>query len=270
MLSKSKIDVFKVGIWGIWALHTQFLLLIPFFTFMPRGSWWDGAAFLIALVLYGINLAINYVIAVFWVFRSEDAFADNIALIGLWAILAFASIKLADNLAYYFHFQNADIQEISLSETALEKGNFFLIRHAKIPQELSYETTFSFARTAKGQKTSYEKVNYKITPIVPENWKNEAFFVFAVSNGKENPKTDFKIGGLWHKPRRSEYAEKYPELADSFSQKHQFAKTENPVFLERIDLQAKIAEEARFVAWFYGIVMGVWILVLGVAFGKQK
>lgn len=238
---------------------------------MPRGTGWDGLAFVIALCLFGINLALSYAITVIKIVRNEEAFADNIALLGIWAVLAFAQIKLADNLATYFHYKTADIKNVSFSKTNFEKGDFFLISDAQILQELTSETTFSFPITAKGQSTRYKKIAYKIVPIVAQNWDNQPIFAFSVQNAEENPKAIPDIKAVWHRPRSSEYAEKYPDLADWFFKKYYtLPKTETFIFLESIDLQEKIAEEENFVAWFYGIVMIIWTLALGIALAKQK
>ena len=251
-------DFFLFSLWGGYVLHCQMLLIALLSAVFPQGYWWAMAFFLLSLLLLGVNIALNYLWAVFVWFKNEDVMADSILGIVLLAILTFAAIPTGTNLYRYYHFATEKVQII---ENGLDETNakgLFLLKNVKIIDSLTLETNYKHWSQSKGRAATSYLVHYKIAPLVFEADKTENYRYFLTYNSEDESIKTFDLQYVAVLAGYSKHRETYPYLLNSWAEKYAKKQDKKVVFLELIDLP-KVAAESRFYFWLlYGIVFGSW------------
>lgn len=261
-------EISLFSLWGAWVIHCQMLLIALLCAILPQGYWWEIAFFLLSLLILGLNIAVNYLWAVFYWFKSEDIMADSILGIVLLAFMTFAAIPMGTGLYQYYYFASAKIQNNSNCPDKMQKKGFFLLKNAHLINHLSMETDFRHYSQTKGHSPTYYSVNYKLTPLACGEEKDAEYCYFIVYHAKGKMIQNFDLQYIATFPTYSKYVESYPSLLVSWEKKYHKKAIKEPVFLELLDLPNVIAEKKFYFGLFYGIIMSIWLsLTLILPFG---
>lgn len=252
-------EIILFSLWGIWVIHCQMLCIALLTAIMPQGSWWEIAFFLLSLFIFGLNIGLNYVWAVFVWFKSEDYMNEDILGIVLLAILTFVAIPLGSQLHTYFYFATTKVQNIATCPNETQQNGIFQLQKAQLLHALSTEMVFKHLSKAKGQSATSYAVNYKLTPLACGDETDNQYRYFVVANQKEKVIWNFDLEYVAIFAKYSRYKHKYQYMLPYWAKKYKKNEVKNPIFLELIDLKAVIADKKYYFWLLYGIVNGIWI-----------
>lgn len=266
-------NVLRISLWGLISLHTQLLFVFPIFYFLPRGGYWEVLAFFMVILAFALNVMVTYLIGIFFVFGEEDIFSENVGLLGVWALLGFVFVPLTmNNLAYHWHYKDIKPQVIALDTNTIAKaGNFLKLEKARILEDYTQITDIYHTRSSGKSGTTRYKVHYKLCPIVPENWQEgQPITFFLAYNNDEYLERDFKLAYTIDRRITDKFGYNYRKIAQEIITKHSLSMVGKPVFLQMIDEQKLQRLGWWYCRLFYGLMVGVWIVLCVFAMLQPK
>jgi hypothetical protein len=184
---------------------------------------------------------------------------ESILGIALLAMTTFAASVLGANLHSYYHAQFSPVQSIENCPTNHKAGTFYRLPNARIAHAFTYQDRWKHFSQAKGQSPKGYQVQYKLTPLRCDS--NPVYQFFIAYNDRDQPLQHFDNQSVAMIPYYSKYRDTYLEILPILKQKFAIQISENPVFLELIDLTAFIALKKRYFWNFYNILFGIWIIL---------
>lgn len=248
------------SLWGLWTIHCQIVISFLLSGYLPQGSGWNVLAFLLSLLLLGLNLGLNYVWAVLYLFGSEEKMGGSIPLLVLLTILLFASLGTGGALYQYYHFQVIPIHSIQDCQIKGKPGDLFWLKNARIQSEYAYQASFTFHYATKGSSPQPYLVHYGIVPVSCEKTQNDSVQIFLCYHDRADVVKTLDLNYIAWIPKYTEYNAKYPVLWKEFRRKQGFRSTAKPLFLELLDLDLLRLKTKRTFWLMYGVVSGLWLV----------
>lgn len=253
-------QVWNFSLWGLWTIHCQIAISFLIACYLPQGSSWNVLAFLLSLLLLGLNLGLNYVFAVLYLFGSEEKMGGSIPLLVLLTILLFVSLGTGGALYPYYHFQVIPVHSIQDCQLKGKPGDLFYLKNARIQSEYAYQATFTFHYSNKGSSPQPYPVHYGIVPVRCAKAQNDSVQIFLCYHDRANVIKTWDLNYVAWIPQYTEYNAKYPVLWKEFSRKQGFKSKAKPLFLELLDLDSMRLKTKRTFWLMYAGVAGLWLV----------